>query len=103
MKKKNRKRKPMMLRSLKSDYSFGKAIGLSDADILLVDFKVQLSIIATRAIADSGLKVNEIVARSGIARSKVSAIKNGCLAGISCDLFLKVISVTGTKLTMKVG
>lgn len=58
---------------------------------------------ASKAIDDSGLAVNEIVKKSGVARSKGSAIKNGALAGISIDLFIKVIASTGAKLTLKMA
>ena len=68
-----------------------------------MQYKAQLSQMAVKAIEKSGLAVNEIVKRSGVARSKVSAIKNGALAGISCDLFMKVISATGAKLTLKMA
>lgn len=75
----------------------------SDVDVALMEYKAQLSTMATRAIENSGLTVNEIVKKSGVARSKVSAIKNGALAGISSDLFLKVISAAGAKLSFKMA
>lgn len=68
-----------------------------------IQYKAQLSQMTVTAIENSGLTINEIVKRSGVARSKVSAIKNGALAGISCDLFIKVITATGAKLTMKMA
>jgi predicted XRE-type DNA-binding protein len=75
------------------------ALGIaSDAEAELMDYKAKLSSIATKAINNSNMTVNEIVKASGVARSKVSAIKNGALSGISSDLFLKVIAATGTKL-----
>ena len=81
-----------------------KAIGLeSEVDIALMKIKAQLSEMATKAIVISGLTVNEIVKRSGVARSKVSAIKNGSLAGISSDLFLKVITATGNKVYLRLA
>lgn len=46
---------------------------------------------------------DEIVKRSGVERSKVSAVKNGALSGISSDLFIKIIVVTGAKLTLKMA
>ena len=80
------------------------ALGLELAcDVALIEYKAELSQMAVKAIEKSGLTVNEVVARSGVARSKVSAIKNGSLAGISCDLFMKVISATGAKLTFKMA
>jgi predicted XRE-type DNA-binding protein len=48
-----------------------------------------------RSIRDSGLKLNEIVRRSGVARSKVSAVKNGATVSVSCDLLVKIIGATG--------
>jgi len=60
----------------------------SPADAALMKYKARLSKMAAKAIADSEMSVGEIVKRSGIARSKVSAIKNGALVGISSDLYL---------------
>lgn len=80
------------------------AIGLdSAADVALVEYKAQLSTLAAKAIKASHMTVNEIVKRSGVARSKVSAIKNGALAGISSDLFLKVIAAAGGRVTFKLA
>lgn len=80
------------------------ALGIaSAADTALMEYKAQLSTLAAKAIAASHMTVNEIVKRSGVARSKVSAIKNGALAGISSDLFLKVIAATGGRVTFKLA
>lgn len=78
-------------------------LGLSPVDAVLMEHKAQLSRMAVKAIERSDLSVNEIVERSGVARSKVSAIKNGSVSGISIDLFVKVISATGAKLTVKLA
>jgi predicted XRE-type DNA-binding protein len=75
----------------------------SPAAAALMEYKAQLSTLAAKAIVASHMTVNEIVKRSGVARSKVSAIKNGALAGISSDLFLKVIAATGGKVTFKLA
>lgn len=75
----------------------------SEVEIDLMKYKAELSAIATKAIKSSGLTVNEIVKISGVARSKVSAIKNGALAGISSDLFMKIIAATGTKLKFEMA
>jgi predicted XRE-type DNA-binding protein len=81
-----------------------ESLGLNSAvDQILFEYKAELSTIAGKAIESSKLSVNEIVSRSGVARSKVSAIKNGALAGISTDLFLKVITAAGGKLNFKVA
>ncbi|MCC6277565.1 MAG: XRE family transcriptional regulator [Oligoflexia bacterium] len=88
----------------KNPTELAKALGIdSPADIALMEYKAQLSAFAEKVIAASGLTVNEIVKLSGIARSKVSAIKNGALAGISSDLFLKVIAAAGGKVTFKLA
>jgi predicted XRE-type DNA-binding protein len=78
------------------------ALGIESAvDVALMEYKANLSELAAKVISSSGFSVNEIVKRSGVARSKVSAIKNGALAGISSDLFLKVIAAAGGKVTFK--
>ncbi len=87
----------------KNAKELGDALGLNECDTALMEHKVELSQMAVKAISKSGLTVNEVVKLSGVARSKVSAIKNGALAGISCDLFIKVISATGAKLTFKMA
>lgn len=88
----------------KNAKELSEALGLeSEANIVLVEYKAQLSQMAVKAILKSGLTVNEVVKRSGVARSKVSAIKNGSLAGISCDLFMKVISASGARLSFKMA
>ncbi len=80
------------------------ALGIeSEVDQAMVKYKAQLSSMAMRAITNSDLTVNEIVKRSGVARSKVSAIKNGSLTGMSSDLFIKVITATGAKLSFKMA
>ena len=99
------------MKNIKKNYTvtknikeLSKALGLEhECDIALIEYKAVLSQMAVKAIFKSGLSVNDVVKLSGVARSKVSAIKNGSLAGISCDLFIKVISSTGAKLTFKMA
>ena len=79
----------------------GEILGLSKGDIGLMKYKAELSQIATESIRDSSLSVNEIVKLSGVARSKVSAVKNGTTISVSCDLLVKIISATGTKVRVK--
>jgi predicted XRE-type DNA-binding protein len=64
-------------------------------------YKAELSRIAAKAVRDSDLGVNEIVKLSGIARSKVSAVKNGATVSVSCDLLIKIIAATGTRIQLK--
>lgn len=87
----------------KTPSDLGDILGLSPVDTVLFEHKAQLSKMAVKAIEHSGMTVKEIVKRSGVARSKVSAIKNGAVAGLSLDLFVKVISATGAKLTLKLA
>ena len=42
-------------------------------------------------------ELNEIVRRSGVARSKVSAVKNGATVSVSCDLLVKIVGATGVE------
>jgi len=79
----------------------GKILGLSKADTALMKYKSELSSLAVRAIKESGLTMNEIVKRSGVARSKVSAVKNGAVVSISCDLLIKIITATGKRLVFR--
>lgn len=79
----------------------GKALGLSAGDVALMKYKADLSRIAVQAIRDFDLGVNEIVKRSGVARSKVSAVKNGATVTVSCDLLIKIIGATGTQIRLE--
>ena len=79
----------------------GEVLGLSKGDIALMKYKAELSRIATHAIHESDLTVNEIVKLSGVARSKVSAVKNGATVSVSCDLLIKIISATGTRIRLR--
>ena len=88
----------------KNSKEIAEALGIESlADVALMEYKASLSELAVKVIENSGLTVNEIVKRSDVARSKVSAIKNGALAGISSDLFLKVISAAGGRVTFKLA
>lgn len=75
----------------------GRILVLTPGDIALMKYKAELSTLAVKAIEESGLTVNEIVRRSGVARSKVSAIRNGATVSVSCDLLVKVIGATGVE------
>lgn len=79
----------------------GKNLGLTQADVALMKHKALLSSLAVKAIEDSGLTVNEIVKRSGVARSKVSAVKNGSVVSISCDLLIKILAAAGKRLEFR--
>jgi len=70
-------------------------LGLTPGDIALMKYKAELSRLAVRAMQESGLTLNEIVRRSGVARSKVSAVRNGATVSVSCDLLVKIIGATG--------
>ncbi|MNJ93239.1 hypothetical protein D3C87_109180 [compost metagenome] len=81
-----------------------EALGIhSPIDQALLEYKADLSVLAVQVIKDSGLSVNQLVERSGVARSKVSAIKNGALANMSSDLFIKVILACGARLQLKLA
>ncbi|MCX6106365.1 MAG: XRE family transcriptional regulator [Proteobacteria bacterium] len=79
----------------------GEALGLSEGDIALMEYKADLSRIAVKSIAASEMTVNEIVEKSGVSRSKVSAVKNGATIGVSIDLLLRIIAATGTRITIR--
>jgi len=76
----------------------GRILGLTPGDMALMKYKAELSRLAVKSIQESGLTVKEIVKRSGVARSKVSAIKNGATVSVSCDLLVKIIGATGVEI-----
>ncbi len=88
---------------VQSSTELAAALGLSSSDQILMEYKARLSEMAVQAIERSNLSVNDIVKNSGVARSKVSAIKNGALAGISSDLFFKVIIAAGQKVSFRLA
>ena len=75
----------------------GRLLGLTPGDIALMKYKAELSRLAVKSIGESGLPVNEIVKRSGVARSKVSAVKNGATVSVSCDLLIKILGAAGVE------
>ena len=79
----------------------GEILGLSQGDMALMKYKAELSSIAVRAIRESHLSVNAVVKLSGVARSKVSTVKNGATVSVSCDLLIKIIAATGTRIQFK--
>ncbi len=89
--------------SARNPDELGKILGLSKGDIALMKYKADLSSIAAKAVRDSDLGVNEIIKLSGVARSKVSAVKNGATVSVSCDLLIKIIAATGTRIQLKVA
>ncbi len=84
----------------KTPDDLGRIIGLTPGDIALMKYKAELSSLAVRAIEESGLTLNEIVKRSGVARSKVSAVRNGATVSNSCDLLVKIIGAAGIQLQL---
>jgi predicted XRE-type DNA-binding protein len=81
----------------KTPNDVGRILGLTPGDIALMKYKAELSRLAVRSIQESSLTLNEIVRRSGVARSKVSAVKNGATVSVSCDLLVKIIGATGAE------
>jgi hypothetical protein len=81
----------------KTPNDIGRILGLTPGEIVLMKYKAELSRLAVKSILESGLALSEIVKRSGVARSKVSAVKNGATVAISCDLLVKIIGATGVE------
>ena len=82
----------------KTPDDIGRILGLTPGDTALMKYKAELSRLAVKSIQESGLTIKEIVERSGVARSKVSALKNGATVSISCDLLVKIIGATGDEI-----
>jgi predicted XRE-type DNA-binding protein len=95
--------KKFVTKAIRSSEELADALGLSSADHALMVYKAELSLLTVKAIQKSGLTVTEIVLRSGVARSKVSAIKNGSLTSLSSELFVKILAACGAKLTLKLA
>jgi predicted XRE-type DNA-binding protein len=82
----------------KNSKEIGQLLGLSKADVALMKYKADLTSLAVKKLDASKLSLNEIVKLSGVARSKVSAVKNGATVSVSCDLLIKIIAATGAEL-----
>jgi predicted XRE-type DNA-binding protein len=78
-------------------------LDLSPVEAQLMKTKAEISSIAVKAIDQSEMTVNEIVKHSGVARSKVSAVKNGATMSVSIDLLVKIIAATGTSIRVRVA
>ena len=87
----------------RSAQELGNALGLNEAETALMELKADLSRLAVEAITRSRMSVNEIVERSGVARSKVSAVKNGATVSVSIDLLVKIIAASGKRLKVRVA
>jgi hypothetical protein len=81
----------------KTANDIGGILGLTPGEIALMKYKADLSRLAVKSINESGFALNEIVKRSGVARSKVSVVKNGATVSVSCDLLVKIIGATGVE------
>jgi predicted XRE-type DNA-binding protein len=81
----------------KSPDEIGRMLGLTPGDIALMKYKAELSRLAIKSIRESGLRLNDIAKRSGVARSKVSAVNNGATISVSCDLLVKIIGAAGVE------
>jgi len=81
----------------KTANDIGQILGLTPGEIALMKYKEELSRLAVKSIKESGFALNEIVKRSGVARSKVSAVRNGATVSVSCDLLVKIIGATGVE------
>jgi predicted XRE-type DNA-binding protein len=81
----------------KTANDIGQILGLTPGEIALMKYKAELSRLAVKSIKESGFALNEIVKRSGVARSKVSAVRNGATVSVSCDLLVKIIGATGVQ------
>ena len=88
-------------RAARNPDEIGALLDLNESDIALMKYKAEISRIAIKAMEECGFSVNELVERSGVARSKVSAVKNGATVSVSIDLLLRIIAATGVKLTIK--
>ena len=93
--------KKKKIRAASSPDEIGELLGLSESETALMKYKAEITRIAVKSIEDSELSVKDIVSRSGVARSKVSAVKNGATVSVSIDLLMRIIAATGTKLTIR--
>ena len=82
----------------KTPEDLGQILGLTPGDIALMKYKAELTTLAVRAIEESGMTLNEIAKKSGVARSKVSAVRNGATVTVSCDLLVKITGATGIQI-----
>ena len=73
----------------------GKALGLSNADVIEMETRRALASKIIQAVDELGLTHARVAKLSGTARSRVTAIVNHNISGVSTDLLLRVLASLG--------
>jgi predicted XRE-type DNA-binding protein len=72
-------------------------LGLSPADAATIDLRVTMLRRITSEVRRQGLTHAEAAARCGTSRSRMTAILNGAIDGVSTDLLLRMLASLGVR------
>jgi len=86
----------------KTAVDLGRALGLSAAEMVEMEFRSDLTCALAKIIQNGKSTHAEIAERAGTSRTRVTAIANGNTQGISTDLLLRVLSATGYKVELRI-
>lgn len=89
--------------TVRTTEELGQALGLSVADAAEMEFRSKLTVALAKIIQTGRLTHAEIAKRAGTSRTRVTAIANGNTQGVSTDVLIRVLAVTGyrTELRLK--
>jgi predicted XRE-type DNA-binding protein len=80
----------------------GQALGLSAADTAKMEFRSELTVALTKIIQAGRLTHAAIAKSAGTSRTRVTAIANGNVHGVSTDVLIRVLAATGHRAEVRV-
>jgi len=91
------------MRLSKNAKKLAEDLGLSDADAALMELKAKLYTLAAKSIQKSKLTHEEIAAKIGTSRARVTRISNHGENSLSMELLIKIIATLENKIPLKVA
>jgi len=91
------------MRLSKNAKKLAEDLGLSDADAALMELKAKLYNLAAKSIQKSKLTHEEIAAKIGTSRARVTRISNHGENSLSMELLIKIIATLENKIPLKVA
>ena len=80
----------------------GRALGLSMADTVEIEFRSELTMALAKIIQAGRLTHADIAKGAGTSRTRVTAIANGNTHGVSTDVLIRVLAATGYRAEVRV-
>lgn len=91
------------MRLSKNAKKMAEDLGLSDADAALMELKTKLYAHAANSIQKSKLTHEEIAAKIGTSRARITRISNHGENSLSMELLIKIIATLENKIPLKVA